>query len=142
MSAAAIVTGGSSGIGRAAALRLAKAGYDIGIAFRTGQSRAEAVAAEIAAMGRKAAICAQDLMRPSVAADSIDDLSRQLGSIDVFVNNAGVNRRCSFLEETLEDWERIIAINLTGAFACGQRAAKRMVAQGSGGRIIKCHQRS
>jgi NAD(P)-dependent dehydrogenase (short-subunit alcohol dehydrogenase family) len=132
----AIVTGASSGIGRATALRLAKDGYDIGVVYGAGRERAEEVAAEIIALGRRTALGAQDLTRPATAGGVIDALANQLGRLDLFVNNAGVNRRAAFLDETIADWERVIAVNLTGAFVCGQRAARRMIAQGAGGCII------
>jgi NAD(P)-dependent dehydrogenase (short-subunit alcohol dehydrogenase family) len=131
----AIVTGGSSGIGRSTALQLARAGYDVGITYRSGAERAAAVVADIQRMGRSAAARHQDLAQPN-AADAIDQLALDLGGLDAFVNNAGENRRCLFLDETEGGWSRSIAVNLTGAFLCAQRAARHMVKQGHGGRIV------
>jgi NAD(P)-dependent dehydrogenase (short-subunit alcohol dehydrogenase family) len=135
MKQVAIVTGGSSGIGRSTALQLATAGYDVGITYRSGAERAAAVVGEIKRIGRNGASRHQDLAQPN-AADAIDQLALDLGRLDAFVNNAGENRRCSFLHETEEGWSRSIAVNLTGAFLCAQRAARCMVKQGEGGRIV------
>ena len=135
MTQVAIVTGGSSGIGRSTALQLARAGYDVGITYRTGAQRAAAVVADIQRMGRNGASRRQDLAQPNPG-DAIDELVQALGRLDAFVNNAGENRRCLFLDETEEGWTRSLAVNLTGAFLCAQRAARCMVKQGQGGRIV------
>lgn len=132
---AAVVTGGSSGIGRAVALMFARTGFDVGITYRSGFDRASAVVADIEAFGRRGFARAQDLSGPD-AASAIGGLIEDLGRLDVFVNNAGENRRCAFLEETAEGWGRSLSANLTGAFLCGQAAARAMVAAGRGGTIV------
>src|SRR5262249_4944206 len=136
MSKVAIVTGGSSGIGKATALKLAADGYDVGITYHRGRERAEAVAKEIERLGRRAAIAPQDLSSPEKAAASITVLDGQLGSLDAFVNNAGINHRGAFLDIPLADWMGVLAVNLTGAFRCAQAAARYMVAKGTAGSIV------
>jgi NAD(P)-dependent dehydrogenase (short-subunit alcohol dehydrogenase family) len=136
VTAAAIVTGGSSGIGRATALKLAADGFDVGITFHTGQDRAEGVAREVASFGVRAVIAQQNLMNPVEATQAIEELADELGRLDAFVNNAGINHRCAFLDTSLKEWMSVIAVNLTGAFLCAQSAAARMVGQGTGGSIV------
>jgi NAD(P)-dependent dehydrogenase (short-subunit alcohol dehydrogenase family) len=70
------------------------------------------------------------------AADTVEALASELGGLDVFVNNAGGGQHHPFLDFPLEDWQQVIALNLTGAFACAQRAARLMVEAGNGGRIV------
>lgn len=136
MRSAAIVTGASSGIGRATALKLAADGFDVGITFNRGKERAAEVAAGIERHGVRAFIAQQNLDEPAAATRAIHELIDRLGRVDAFVNNAGVNHRQPFLEMPLEEWTRVLNVNLTGAFACAQVAAQRMVAQGSGGRMV------
>ena len=132
----AIVTGAGSGIGRAAALRLAADGCDVGLTYRSNAEGAERVAAEIRDLGRAAACVALDLAEPRTAAVAIDDLADRLGGVDVLVNNAGVNRRATVLEETIEGFDRTLAVNLVGPWACAQAAARHMIAAGRGGQIV------
>jgi NAD(P)-dependent dehydrogenase (short-subunit alcohol dehydrogenase family) len=136
MSAAAIVTGGSSGIGRATALKLAADGFDVGITFNQGEERAAAVASEIRRLGVRAAIVQLDLTRPGDAPRAIAKLTDELGRLDAFVSNAGINHRRAFLDMPLEEWLNVLTVNLTGAFASTQAAARHMVSQGTGGRIV------
>jgi NAD(P)-dependent dehydrogenase (short-subunit alcohol dehydrogenase family) len=136
MTAAAIVTGGSSGIGRAIALKLAAEGFDVGITFNTGEDRAAAVAKEIESLGVRAIVAHQNLSNSVDTTRAIEELSDELGRLDAFVNNAGINHRCAFLDLPLKEWLEVMTVNLTGAFLCAQSAATRMVSQGSGGRIV------
>jgi NAD(P)-dependent dehydrogenase (short-subunit alcohol dehydrogenase family) len=132
----AIVTGGSSGIGRATALALASKGFDVGIGYRSDLRGAERTAEAVAGMGVRARVFFVDLADPMGAAAALERTMAAFGGVDVFVNNAGINRRASFLEETLDSWQHVLAVDLTGPFLCAQAAARRMVAQGRGGRII------
>jgi NAD(P)-dependent dehydrogenase (short-subunit alcohol dehydrogenase family) len=132
----AIVTGGSSGIGRATALKLAADGYDVGLTYHRGEKRARAVASEIERLGVRSAVAQQDLANPLSAAACIAQLSDALGYLSVFVNNAGINHRAAFLDLPSAEWTQVFAVNVTGTFQCAQAAAKRMVAQGRGGCIV------
>jgi len=132
----AVVTGSESGIGRAVALALAEAGYDIGITRHRDVEHAQRTADEVRKTGRRAEIRALDLSRLPAAADVIDDLADVLGGIGVLVNCAAVNSSGPLLDTTWHEWRRVLAVDLDGPFLCSQRAARRMVAAGRGGRII------
>ncbi|MER5636761.1 SDR family oxidoreductase [Kitasatospora sp. NPDC002227] len=128
----AVVTGGSSGIGRATAVALAAAGYRVAVGYRSDRAGAE-LTAELAGNGP---VFAVDLADPAAAASAMGRVVERLGRIDVLVNCAGINHRSPVLQEALADWERILTVDLTGPFACAQEAARRMVALGEGGRIV------
>ncbi|HEX2050542.1 MAG TPA: SDR family oxidoreductase [Actinomycetota bacterium] len=132
----AIVTGSDSGIGKATAVALAHAGYDVGVTWHRDRAGAEDAADEIRAAGRKAEVRRLDVADPAGAAATIDEQIDALGGIDVLVNNAGTNLLKPFLEQTLEDWRRVLDVDLTGAFVCAQVAARRMVDAGRGGRVV------
>jgi NAD(P)-dependent dehydrogenase (short-subunit alcohol dehydrogenase family) len=134
--ATAIVTGSDSGIGKATAVRLARDGFDVGVTWHTDDEGAEDTAREVREQGRRAAVARLDVTRFEEAADTIESLARELGALDVLVNNAGGGPTHDFLEFPLDDWQQVIDLNLTGAFACAQRAARLMVDAGRGGRII------
>ncbi|MCG2623355.1 SDR family oxidoreductase [Arthrobacter sp. I2-34] len=132
----AIVTGSDSGIGRAAAVALARAGLDIGITWHTDAAGAEQTAAEVRSHGRRAQVARLDLTDLPGCADVVDELADALGGLDVFVNNAGTGEQVKFLDLDYQRWRTTLATDLDGAFVCLQRAARRMVAAGVGGRII------
>jgi NAD(P)-dependent dehydrogenase (short-subunit alcohol dehydrogenase family) len=132
----AIVTGSESGIGRATAVALAEAGCDIGITWYREQEAAEATAAEVRALGRRAEVRHLDLTRLPAAADVVDELAEALGGVDVLVNDAGTGHVTPLLDLDLDTWREVLATDLDGAFLCLQRAAARMVAAGRGGRIV------
>jgi NAD(P)-dependent dehydrogenase (short-subunit alcohol dehydrogenase family) len=117
-------------------LALAAAGCDVGVTYRTNAAGAQSVVAEIGDLGRAAAHVELDLADPSAATAAIDALAGRLGGVDVLVNNAGVNRRATVLEETIADFERTLAVNLVGPWACAQAAARHMIDGGRGGRIV------
>ncbi|MEU3557890.1 SDR family oxidoreductase [Streptomyces fragilis] len=132
----AVVTGSDSGIGRAVAVRLAEEGMDVGITWHTDHQGAERTAEEVRAKGRRAEVVQVDLTRLPEAADTVDRLCERLGRIDVLVNNSGTGTSTLFLELGLEDLRHVLDVNLAGPFLCSQRAARRMIEQGSGGRIV------
>lgn len=136
MSKVAIVTGSDSGIGKATAIALAKAGYDVGVTFNRDAAGGKETAAEVTEAGRRAQVRHLDLNRLPEAADTIDDLIQALGGVDVFVNNSGTSKMAPFLDLSYEDWRDTLTIDLDGAFLCAQRAARHMVSKGGGGRII------
>jgi NAD(P)-dependent dehydrogenase (short-subunit alcohol dehydrogenase family) len=132
----AIVTGGSSGIGKATAVALAQAGYDVGITWLDNEAGAKEVANETAAEGRRAAVRHLDLTTPEAGAGVIDELIEELDGVDVFVNNAGAGHSDPFLELSLDTFRQVIDTDLTGAFVCAQAAAQHMVKTKTEGRII------
>jgi NAD(P)-dependent dehydrogenase (short-subunit alcohol dehydrogenase family) len=132
----AIVTGSDSGIGRATAVALARSGMDIGVTWLEDEAGAERTADEVRSTGHKAVIAHLDATNVPGCADVVDELAEQLGGLDVFVNNAGTGDNAPVLEMTYEQWRHTVTTDLDGAFLCLQRAARRMVDAGKGGRLI------
>jgi NAD(P)-dependent dehydrogenase (short-subunit alcohol dehydrogenase family) len=131
----ALVTGAQRGIGRAIAVRFAEAGADVALNFLDDKAAAESAAAEIAALGRRATTIAADISKPEEARRLVADAERALGPIDVLVNNAGITLQKRALELTDEEWERILATNLTSMFRLARAVAPSMITRG-GGKII------
>jgi NAD(P)-dependent dehydrogenase (short-subunit alcohol dehydrogenase family) len=128
----AIVTGAGSGMGRATAIRLARDGYVVVVAEIDG-TRAAAVAGEIGAAAVPFAVDVSDAAGvDALVADTLD----RFGRIDAMIANAGVPHGATFLELDEATWERVLAVNLTGVFLCGQAAARAMVAAGRPGTIV------
>ena len=132
----AIVTASDSGIGAATAIALADAGKDVGITWHTDHAGAERTAEAVRARGGRAALARLDATALGDVAGVVDRLADDLGGVDVFVNNAGGGGGIPFLSLSLQDWRSTVALNLDGAFAGMQAAARRMVAAGGGGRIV------
>jgi NAD(P)-dependent dehydrogenase (short-subunit alcohol dehydrogenase family) len=132
----AIITGGNSGIGRATAVALAAAGFDIGFTWHSEAERAESAIDEISAHGRRAEARQVDLHDGEAGGLAVAELAEALGPVDCFVSNAGYGTSKPVLETTAAEWRGVIEVDLTAAFLCFQVAARRMVAQGRGGRVI------
>jgi NAD(P)-dependent dehydrogenase (short-subunit alcohol dehydrogenase family) len=132
----AIVTGGNSGIGRATAVLLAERGFDVGLTFHGDEEQARDASAECESHGVRTAVRQMDLEADAANAEAAGALAAELGGVDVFVNNAGAGHPAPVLELTLADWRRTLELDLTGAFLCLQQAARTMVDQGRGGRLI------
>jgi NAD(P)-dependent dehydrogenase (short-subunit alcohol dehydrogenase family) len=137
MSPVAIVTASDSGIGQESAKALAQSGFDLGITYREDEAGARETLEAVEAAGRRGEVRRMDLTDLPGAAGVIDDLADALGGVDVLVNNAGTGDPTGeFLRLGYEEWRQVIDTNLSGAFLCAQRAARRMVEAGSGGRIV------
>ena len=132
----AIVTASDSGIGKATAVALAQSGMDVGVTWHSDSAGAEATAEEVKSQGRKAFIKQLDTTDLPSCAVTIDLLIDELGGLDVFVNNAGIGGSTFLVDTSYDQWRRIIATNLDGAFVCMRQAAKHMVKAGNGGRLI------
>ncbi|MDQ0797834.1 SDR family oxidoreductase [Streptomyces sp. B1I3] len=132
----ALVTGGDSGIGRAVAVKLAQQGMDVGITWHTDQDGAEATADEVREAGRRAATTRLDLTDLPGASQAVDTLADELGRVDVLVNCAGTGTSTPFLELDHATVREVLDVDLVGPFLCSQRAARRMITQASGGRIV------
>ena len=132
----AIVTASDSGIGKASAIRLARDGFDVGVTWHSDEEGARDTARRIEEHGRRAVVTRLDVTRFEQAGATVESLAAGLGGLDVLVNNAGGGDSHPFLEFPLADWQRVLDLNLTGAFVCAQRAARLMAAAGTHGRII------
>ena len=132
---AALVTGAGGGLGGAIARRFAAEGARVLCTDRD-PARAEATAAAITGAGGQAAAFRADIALPAECEAQVAETVRRFGRIDIAVNNAGVSLHRLALDTSLEEWQRVIDINLTGSFLTAQAAARRMVAQG-GGRIVQ-----
>ncbi|MEA2663275.1 MAG: hypothetical protein QOI11_219 [Candidatus Eremiobacteraeota bacterium] len=133
---AAIVTGAASGIGRAIALRLGRAGARVIVDYRGEPAEAEAVVAEIERAGGSALAVEADVALEADAERLVASAVERFGALDVLVNNAGVEEPHPFVDTPLEVWERILRVDLTGPFLCSRAAARAMIARGRGGRIV------
>jgi NAD(P)-dependent dehydrogenase (short-subunit alcohol dehydrogenase family) len=131
-----LVTGAQRGIGRAIAVRFAEAGADVALNYLDDKAGAEAGAAEVRGLGRRAVTIAADVSRPEDARRLVADAERALGPIDVLVNNAGIFPRTAFLELAEATWDTVLDTNLKATFICSQEAARRMVAAKRPGAII------
>src|SRR6185369_6447888 len=129
------VTGGAQGIGRAIALRFAAAGYAVSITDPDDKAGVEA-AAKIEQAGAQGLYVPADVSQAEQIERWIEQTIEQLGCPSVLVNNAGIGRRAPFLELTAADFDRVIAVNLRGAFLCTQAAARHMAARDTGGAVI------
>ena len=132
----AIVTGGNSGIGKAIALGFAKAGANIAIDYVAHPEATEALEREIAVLGDIAIGVDADVSDVRQLQALVDATVAKFGRVDIMVNNAGVETRTSVLDTTEDQYDKVLAINLKSAFFGTQIAAKQMVKQGGGGRII------
>ena len=123
MAQVAIITASDSGIGKECALLLAQQGFDIGITWHSDEEGAKDTAREVVSHGVRAEIVQLDL-------------GKLPGRIDVLVNNAGAMTKAPFLDMAFDEWRKIFTVDVDGAFLCSQIAARQMVKQGQGGRII------
>lgn len=130
----ALITGAGRGIGKAIALAFAREGADIAFAEIDADS-ARATAAEIAALGRRTFFRQVDIGDCAEAQRWVADAARELGRVDIMVNNAGVAKSEPFLEVSRESWEKHLRVHLSGAFYCSQAAAREMVRR-KYGRIV------
>ena len=132
----AIVTGANSGIGLAVAVELARQGANIVIDFVSHPEAADVLEKQIIALGDQAISVKADVSKVAELQTLVDTAVQKFGHLDIMVNNAGVETRTSVLETTEEQYEKVLAINLKSAFFGTQLAAKQMIKQGGGGRII------
>jgi 2-dehydro-3-deoxy-D-gluconate 5-dehydrogenase len=124
----ALVTGGNTGLGRAMALALRDAGALVAIAGR----RAEMNAAVAAELGENHLSVEMDVLHEESVALAVAQVAERMGRLDILVNNAGTVKRASVLEHERADWDRVMAVNVTGPFLCTKHAARVMVEQKSG----------
>ncbi len=131
----AVVTGASSGLGRHFALTLAKAGAKVALAARR-VDQLDKVAAEISAFDARALPIAFDVTKADSVKDGLEAIQTELGPICVVVNNAGIAATTSVLDQTEEEWRRILDTNLDGAWRVARCAAGQIALNGQGGSII------
>jgi glucose 1-dehydrogenase len=132
----AIVTGAATGIGNAIALAFAHAGANVVVDYVGDSAFADASVDKIATGGGKAIAVAADVSQPEQVADLIGKTVAGFGRLDILINNAGIEKKVAFVDYPFDEWQKILAVNLTGPFLCAQAAARQMIQQGGGGRII------
>lgn len=126
----AIVTGASSGIGRACAIALAEAGADVAVNYRGGAEKAAEVVGEIEALGRRGLAVQADVSKEDDVKAMFAEVIDAFGTVDILVNNAGLQQDAPFAEMTLEQWNKVIGVNLTGQFLCTREAVAEFKRRG------------
>jgi NAD(P)-dependent dehydrogenase (short-subunit alcohol dehydrogenase family) len=130
-----LVTGASSGLGRHFALALAKMGAKLIVAARRAE-QLEQLVSDIAALGAQSHVVSVDVTSQASIKKCFDTIERMTGAADVIVNNAGVTITKPLLEQTEDDWDRVLDTNLKGGWMVAQEGARRMIAAKKGGSII------
>lgn len=128
----AIVTGGSRGIGRAIALKLAKLGANIVVNYTSSPDKAEEVVQMAKDMGRDGMAIKADVSNGEEVQELIKLVEEKFPSIDILVNNAGITKDTLFMRMKEEDWDRVMDVNLKGTFNCTKAVTKKMMKQKSG----------
>ncbi|CAF1117191.1 unnamed protein product [Adineta steineri] len=137
MSRNILVTGAARGIGQAIALRLAKDGFNVAVNDIESMSQElHDTQKAIEKLGRKSISIIADVSNDKQVETMMKKVSIDLGSLDITVANAGIAQVKPFIELTTEDWDRMFAVNMRGVFLCYKEAAKIMIEQGTGGKII------
>ena len=126
----ALVTGASSGIGKGVALALSKAGADVVVNYASSPEQAEEVVAEIRHEGGNAYAHQADVSQEDQVQAMFAEMLEKFGTIDILVNNAGLQKDAPFEEMTLEQWNTVIGVNLTGQFLCAREAVKEFKRRG------------
>ena len=133
----ALITGAARGIGRGIAERLASDGLDVAVNdIEENENELEEVAESIRGTGRRALAVTADVSDPGEVKGMVGRVADELGRLDVMVANAGIAQVKPLLEVTPEDFDGLMSVNLRGVFLCYQAAAKQMIRQGGGGKII------
>jgi 3-oxoacyl-[acyl-carrier protein] reductase len=132
----AIVTGGNTGIGRAVALAYAEEGADVAVAWIAREPEAGSLVTAVEARGRRALAVRADVTSEGDVRGMVAKVRDTFGRIDVLVNNAGIQHPQPLTESSVEDWDRMMAVHLRGAFLCCREVAPVMMAQASGRIII------
>jgi 2-deoxy-D-gluconate 3-dehydrogenase len=131
----ALVTGASRGLGAAMALALAEAGADV--VLHASDRPADVTASEVAARtGRRTSLLTANLSAPAAAGDLVARAVGAFGRLDILVNNAGTIRRGAAAEHTDEDWDAVLALNLSSVFRLCRAAGRHMIERGAGGKIV------
>ncbi|MPY51292.1 SDR family oxidoreductase [Streptomyces sp. K1PN6] len=126
----ALVTGGNSGIGRATAIGLGRAGADVVVNYVAGREQAEQVVEEISGFGVRAAAYEADVSQENQVVAMIERMTQEFGTIDILVANAGLQRDAPLTEMTMAQWQKVLDVNLTGQFLCAREAAKEFLRRG------------
>jgi glucose 1-dehydrogenase len=126
----AVVTGASSGIGKAVALAMGRAGANLVINYVAGEDVVAQMIAEIAAAGSKGVGVKADVSREDEVIAMFEKARREFGTVDILVNNAGLQRDSAFTEMTLAQWQKVIDVNLTGQFLCAREAVREFKRRG------------
>ena len=126
----ALVTGANSGIGKAIAIALGEAGADVVVNYHSSEERAQEVVEQIGRSGARACAHKADVSREDQVQNMFEDALQEFGTIDILVNNAGLQQDAPFDEMTLEQWNRVIDVNLTGHFLCAREAVREFKRRG------------
>lgn len=132
----AIVTGAGTGIGQGIAIELGRRGAAVVVHYHTSETGAHKTAQEIEKAGGQALIVQADLRQVSECKRVIDEGVKAFGRLDILINNSGVTTQAGILDVTEETWDLTVEIALKAAFFCAQAAARQMIAQGGGGKIV------
>jgi glucose 1-dehydrogenase len=132
----AFITGANSGIGKAIAERFAAEGAHVAVNYLPGGTRAADAATEVATFGTTGIAVAGDVSKREDVERMMAEVVAKFGRIDIAVNNAGIEIKKPFLDVTDDEWNRVIGVNLFGAFLVHQTAARQLVKQGQGGKLI------